>query len=256
MASDTLNNTLFTGKFLIHEPMLPSTNQFAHELISKTKPIDGTVIITDFQSAGKGQGGNTWNAASGMNITCSVIYDTSFLESKQPYFLNMAVANSLIELLSHYLPYDQLSIKWPNDILVSGKKIAGILIENTVMGSHLKHSIIGIGLNVNQASFEHLPNATSMLIEQPGERDLRDVLERMCVALEQAFLQLKKGDRESIRIVYNQRLFMKDKTVVWELEGKGISAVVIEVNSFGQLIASVNGQKRTFNHGDFVWRLG
>ena len=85
---------------------MPSTNRFAQELIAKTKPIDGTVIITDDQAAGKGQGTNLWNAEPGKNITCSVIYDTSFLDARQPYFLNMAVANGLIGLLEEYLPDD------------------------------------------------------------------------------------------------------------------------------------------------------
>jgi BirA family biotin operon repressor/biotin-[acetyl-CoA-carboxylase] ligase len=229
---------------------MPSTNQFAQQIIAKTKPIDGTVIITDHQTAGKGQGANTWNAEAGKNITCSMIYDTSFIEARQPYFLNMAVANSLIDLLGDFLPEDELKIKWPNDILFGGLKLAGILLENTVQGSHLKYSVIGIGLNVNQAEFKDLPHASSMSLAAGRTFDIGKVLESLCVKMEKQILRLKSGETRSIHTAYNERLFGKGKEMTWTEGERIFTGVPIEVNSSGQMLASVDGREFVFDYGE------
>jgi BirA family biotin operon repressor/biotin-[acetyl-CoA-carboxylase] ligase len=235
--------------------MMLSTNQFAHDLLSKTNPIDGTVILTDNQSAGKGQGGRSWNALPEKNITCSIIYDTSFLQARQSYFLNMAVANGLYDCLAHDLPEVNLRIKWPNDLMFAEKKLAGILIENAVKGNYLKHSIIGIGLNVNQTEFIGLPHATSMWNEQPKEGGyvLGQVLERLCIGVEQQFLKLRNGKHDSIGNLYNERLFKKGEIVEWVRAGEALHGMPLHVNDQGQLEAEIDGVSHTFRHGDIEW---
>jgi BirA family biotin operon repressor/biotin-[acetyl-CoA-carboxylase] ligase len=231
-----------------------STNAFAHDLLAKTNPIDGTVIITDHQTAGKGQGGNSWVAESGKNITCSIIYHTSFIEARQPYILNMAVSNALFNLLSNYFPDEKIRIKWPNDILYDGKKIAGILIANSVKGQFLKHSVIGIGLNVNQEAFEALPNATSLAIASKKKYDLYRVLEQLCVCVERQFLQLKTQQYEMIRATYNERLFGRGRTMSWTKDGVGLSGIPVEVNANGQLVAMIHDEKVELNYGEIKWQ--
>lgn len=250
MATRTLNNTLFTGKFLIHEAELPSTNQFARKLLSKTNPTDGTVIITDFQSAGRGQAGNSWQSAPGQNITCSIIYNTSFIEARQPYFLNMAVANGLVDLLARRIDESELRIKWPNDILCRGKKVSGILIENTVMGDRLKHSIIGIGLNVNQVEFPGLPGATSLRNECGREFDLHEILQDLCQCLEKHYLRLREGREEETRALYNERLFGRGQELSWQLNGGKLKGTPLGVDDVGRIILETDDGRKAFLHGE------
>ena len=134
-----VNNTFFTGKFLLHLPSVDSTNNYAKNYIAKSSPIDGTVILADEQFAGRGQSGNIWLSEAGKNLTFSIIYQTSFLLATEQFYLNMAISLGIsAALASILLPDSDLSvkIKWPNDIYVQNKKIAGILIENTISGIH------------------------------------------------------------------------------------------------------------------------
>ena len=114
MPSVVIYNTLFTGKFLVHEPRMTSTNAFAQELISKTNPTDGTVIITDEQTHGKGQGQNVWQSAPGENLTCSLIFNTDFLMAADQYYLNMAVAVAVINALKGFISalFDGCNYSW------------------------------------------------------------------------------------------------------------------------------------------------
>ena len=143
-----MNNSFFTGKFLIHLPSVGSTNDYAKSYMAITSPIDGTVILADEQLAGRGQSGNSWISQSNENLTFSLIYHTSFLNATEQFYLNMAVCLGIWSMVNRHEEKD-ITIKWPNDIYVKDKKIAGILIENTISGMQLKYSVIGIGLNVN-----------------------------------------------------------------------------------------------------------
>ncbi|MCP4125296.1 MAG: biotin--[acetyl-CoA-carboxylase] ligase [Bacteroidetes bacterium] len=247
-------NTLFTGKFLIHEPSMGSTNTFAQDVISKTKPIDGTVILTDDQCQGKGQAGNVWQSEAGKNLTCSVIYDSSFLEVKHQYFLNMTVAVSLVEALAGFLDVNALSIKWPNDILFNNRKLGGILIENSVQGSFLRHSVIGIGLNVNQAVFNELPHATSVMIETGTHQDIGNVLNAVCENLERRYLQLKANGGPKILNHYNELLYKRGSLVTFIQGSDRFKAVVLGVDQQGRLILDQNEETTAFRFGEVKWQ--
>ena len=254
MSSIVVYNTLFTGKFLIHRPSMTSTNAFAQNLISKTKPIDGTVIITDEQINGKGQGRNLWQSDPGKNITCSIIYDTSFLLAEQQYFLNMAVATALVNSLSVYLDKEQLSIKWPNDILFSDSKIGGILIENSIRGQHLRYSVIGIGININQLMFDDLPHATSVLKETGENHQLNEVLNSVCEELEIAFLALKSGGSAEIYKSYNELLYRNGKSVNFVDGSRRFKAKVNSVDTLGRLILEEEVGRTEYSFGQIQWQ--
>ena len=122
------------GQKLIYVPECHSTNSLLNELNDHQELPEGTVLVTDHQTAGRGQRGNVWEAAQGMNLTFSILLRPKFLEAKDQFRLNMAVslaiANSLQSCLSQ-----GIKLKWPNDILVDGKKIGGVLIESQLQGS-------------------------------------------------------------------------------------------------------------------------
>jgi len=141
----------FTWDIVYHES-IHSTNSLMYDEVSNTPDLnEGYVIRTDYQTSGRGQIGNTWESKSGKNL----LAEDQFLVSK-------IICLSLVELLNEY-DLEKVRIKWPNDIYVGDKKIAGILIQNMLQGKQIKASIIGIGLNVNQEFFEsEAPNPTSL----------------------------------------------------------------------------------------------
>jgi BirA family biotin operon repressor/biotin-[acetyl-CoA-carboxylase] ligase len=177
---DPLSNLPFMRKIILGEPLLhlesvDSTNTYATALLRQGTATEGTVILADFQTQGRGQGGNRWFSDAGNNLLCSIILKPDFLMAGRQFYLSMCVSNAILDLV---LPITQpVRIKWPNDILVNERKVAGILIENTIIGKNLGTSLIGIGLNVNQKVFPpDLPNPTSLCMATGKEYDLADSL--------------------------------------------------------------------------------
>ena len=159
-----------------------STNEECRRRISDIDNLSVVSALT--QTAGRGQRGNSWKSEPGKNLTFSIVLkftDNSdmMIKAIDQFVLSQITALSVVELLSRH--DIQAQIKWPNDIYVDGKKISGILIENSLRGGWISQSIIGIGLNVNQRNFDvSLPNPTSIALLKDGsapQTDLRLLLE-------------------------------------------------------------------------------
>jgi BirA family biotin operon repressor/biotin-[acetyl-CoA-carboxylase] ligase len=193
------SNSLFIGKVTSYLSKVDSTNAFANNLLSKSTPIEGTVIYTDNQYAGRGQIGSKWESSIGKNITMSVILHPKFLPIAHQFKLNQAIALAIYDLLSQYIfPLDQLRVKWPNDIYVGNKKIGGVLIENRLRSNLLASTVVGVGLNVNQSAFSPtLINPTSLILETGEEEDVYDMMGRFCECLEYRYLELKSFANKS-----------------------------------------------------------
>ncbi len=164
-----MHESLFIGKNVISLETIDSTNDYAKQLLSTQKPTDGTLIIAKAQTKGRGQLGNIWQTESGKNLTVSYILYPNFLSPDKQFYLNMAVALGIREFCESICA-EHVQIKWPNDILINGKKVCGVLIENALQGSKIQHSVIGIGININQSKFDaELPHATSILLENKNQ---------------------------------------------------------------------------------------
>lgn len=141
-------------------------------------------IRTDYQSAGRGQAGNSWESEDGKNLLFSSLLRCSVSASEQ-FYLTMLVSVAMVDMLAQYLPQEGLCIKWPNDIYYGDKKLSGILVENTLMGGRVAYSIVGIGLNVNQQEFRSkAPNPVSMQQITGQEYDVQMLLEHYLKVLE------------------------------------------------------------------------
>lgn len=163
---------------------IDSTNSQAHRC--RHEASDFTVWAAEFQTAGRGQRGNTWESAVGENLTFSILFKPSNFLATRQFELSQVVALGVVDYLStHGI---EAKIKWPNDIYIGDKKICGILIENIVSGATLSVCIAGIGLNLNQTIFRSdAPNPTSLLTElgrQTGQLDPRHELATLlqCIA--------------------------------------------------------------------------
>ena len=142
-----------------------STNDEARRHISE---IDNLSVVSALeQTKGRGQRGNRWSSQPGENLTFSLVVKDFRIKANEQSAISQTTALSLTDLLSRH--EIKARIKWPNDIYAGDEKICGILIENSLKGSEIDWSIIGIGLNVNQTIFpSDLPNPTSMSLENRG----------------------------------------------------------------------------------------
>lgn len=160
-----------------------STSTLLREQYTDTLPHLYT-IRTDYQSAGRGQAGNGWESEDSKNLLFSTLLRCEVSPAEQ-FRLTMWVSVAMVEMLLKYLPAEGLTIKWPNDIYYGDKKLAGILVENTLVGSKIAYSIVGIGLNVNQLEFlSPAPNPISMQQISGKEYDVETLLEEYLQVLE------------------------------------------------------------------------
>lgn len=203
------SNSLFIGKVAKYLERIDSTNAFANNLLAKSNPIEGTVIYTDDQYAGRGQIGSKWESHIGKNIIMSVILFPKFLPIQNQFLLNQVVALAIYDLLKPFkFKSGHLAIKWPNDIYIGTKKIGGVLIENKLRGTSINATIIGIGLNINQREFaKDLPNPTALYLETGEEHALDVLLEGLCLSLERRYLQLKAGNESVLYKDYVHQLY-------------------------------------------------
>jgi BirA family biotin operon repressor/biotin-[acetyl-CoA-carboxylase] ligase len=206
-------STLFVGQNLIILPEVDSTNNYLKRLVSNSEPLaEGTVIMADHQYAGRGQQGNVWHAAPGLNLTLSLLLRPVFLEVNQQFYLNMVISIALADVLCGYAGGD-VKVKWPNDLYYKQQKIGGILIENTISGNRYKTCIVGIGINVNQKTFSPELSLKAISLSQILQKDVNliGLLAEICSHIESGYLKLRAGTYLDLRETYLQRLYLLNK---------------------------------------------
>jgi BirA family biotin operon repressor/biotin-[acetyl-CoA-carboxylase] ligase len=237
-------NSLFLGQNLIFMPECHSTNTVAIQLCQQPSTPEGTLVITDRQTAGRGQRGNTWQAEPGMNLTFSLVLKPSFLAIQEQFFLNMAISLGLCDYLSGLLS-QEVKIKWPNDMLVAGKKVCGILIENSLQGAAITSSIAGVGLNVNQERFEH-PRAASVRTFSGKRHELQAVLDELLPAIERRYLQLRQRNLNALTADYYQNLYGLGQTRKYRAEGKEFEGEITGIDAIGRLKVRTEGGEKAY----------
>lgn len=185
-----------------------STNAYLKELQTGSSLPDFSVVVAEEQLSGRGQRGSEWVSEKGKNLTFSVLKRDVALSGQQHFYLNTWVSLSILNALSN-LGIPQLSVKWPNDIMSGNAKICGILIENVWQGSRITHSIIGIGLNVNQLEFPGLPGAGSMALATGREFDLNEVLMQVLEQLRRDYGRGEGHYSQALR-EYEGQLFFRN----------------------------------------------
>jgi BirA family biotin operon repressor/biotin-[acetyl-CoA-carboxylase] ligase len=253
-----MQETLFIGKNVIHQPVIPSTNDYAKQLLAEKKQIEGTLIYCDEQTGGKGQMGASWESERKKNLTASYILYPNFLSPDKQFFLNIAISLAVREfcesLTEHFV-----QIKWPNDILIESKKVSGILIETAIQSNSLQHAIIGIGVNINQLNFpEHLPNATSILANNPLHTEpfeISRLLKNLSFFIEKYYLQLKQEHYHFLSKAYITSLWRYNQTHEF-LKGKQIlKGEITGLAKDGKLEIDINGKTQRFGFKEVEYIL-
>lgn len=187
---------------------IDSTNNFLKSY-RPVRPKEMTLVSTDFQTAGRGQANNKWEAEAGKNVIYGILIHPQFLTVNRQFAISQIAALSAKEALEDYT--DQLSIKWPNDIYWKDRKIGGMLIENTLCGKSIESSIVGIGLNINQEEFKSdAPNPVSLIQIIGHETERIFVLARAVERFKHYYQKLRNGEEELIARLYMQALYRND----------------------------------------------
>lgn len=248
--------TLFVGRNIIFLPELESTNSYAISLLKNVNLKEGTVINTASQTKGKGQRGLEWVSEPSSNLTFSVVFNPVFLDLKNQFYLYQISSLACYDAMAEYIDVgqDDIKIKWPNDILVNGKKIAGILIENNLINNQIKQCVMGFGININQNIFSSKLKATSLNIITGLEYDLGIILSRVCFHLEKYYIDLMQDNFEKIKACYLLHFFglntwmnfeIDDITQPFLLKGIGIQGLL--------LLEDTNSDVREYDLKDIKW---
>ena len=215
-------------------------------MIVQNRAREGCTVITDFQSAGRGQRGNQWEGAPAENLMLSVVWLPTFLAPTQQFLLSQAVALGVHDWAAALLgPDPKLKLKWPNDLYYGDQKFGGILIENTLSGPKIQYSIIGIGLNVNQQGFA-VPTATSLRQITGRPYDRPAVAARLLECLERRYLQLRAGQVALLRHSYLQALYRYQETHDFLVDGQAVRGQIVGVEEDGRLAVAIGNELRRF----------
>ncbi len=277
MTLNAIRNTVFLGNVWYHFDSLHSTNDLAAEWLSNpivnhqninhqsfvrttnngqqiTKITEGVVFTTFNQLAGRGQMGNKWLAEPNQNIAFTTILYPNFLDAREQFHLNKAIALAVYDFFNHIfaslnpLLAQELKVKWANDMYFQDEKIAGILIQNALTGSRLQHSIIGIGLNINQLDFPTDFNATSLKRILKEDFDLFTLIEQLAKAIEQRYFQLKTGDFKNLHKEYLSKLYRFGIESAFQYpNGEPFRGTIIGVSDVGRLEVLTNEGIKNFD---------
>ncbi len=241
-----------------------STNTLLKELLAKGEWPEGErYLYTAFQTAGRGQAGNGWESEEGKNLLCSILLpprnDLFYLNVLVSVAVHKVIRSLLFERSGLLSLSEAVSIKWPNDIYYGDKKIAGILIENAILGNEVKYSIAGIGLNVNQTTFlSSAPNPVSLKLISGKETDIDALMQALMAQIE----ALEAMDEAQIWAYYREHLYRREglwpfverevstaPTMNAEKGAEGIFLAKIEnVRTNGEIeLRDQNGNLRTYH---------
>lgn len=224
----------------------PSTNQYIKELMLKKRLPEGSLVIAESQTAGRGQAGTNWESAPGENLTFSLLLRPDCIPVNRQFFISQIAALAVKETLDSCTK--GISVKWPNDIYWQNKKICGILIENNLSGNQILSSIVGIGLNLNQTQFgSNAPNPVSLRQITGKEYDKEEILDRFLDRFFNYYLLLLQEKEESIRSTYKSALFRKEGFFTYRDARGEFEACIRDIDLLGHLLLQLrNGEIRRY----------
>ena len=225
---------------IVHIDETDSTNSWLRKRLAADERSDANLVIwAEYQTAGRGCGTNRWESERGENLTFSMLIHPKELPATQQFHISMAISLAICEAIGQYI--GDVSIKWPNDIYWRNGKIGGILIENTLKGSIIMDSIIGVGLNVNQRVFKSdAPNPVSMWQICEHETDREALLKEILEAFERIL-------DSKIREQYLSKLYRRKGYHPYADKEGAFMAEIVTVEDDGHLVLhDDNGKERRY----------
>jgi len=245
---------MIIGSAIRRYEKVSSTNAIASFMLRGEKPAEGTVITAAFQEDGRGQKGNTWESEPGKNLLMSIILYPVMVRPEEQFIISQMVSLAVYDLVRTETP--DAKIKWPNDIYVADDKIAGILIENSIMGETISNSIIGIGLNVNQKIFRsNAPNPVSLAQVTDRKYDLSLITGQIIKLLDMRYDMVIKGDKDLLAKAYHNALYKRNEWHRYTDSDGGFTGMIEGVSPDGRLLVKrENGTIRgyVFKEIDYI----
>jgi BirA family transcriptional regulator, biotin operon repressor / biotin---[acetyl-CoA-carboxylase] ligase len=220
---------------------LDSTNLYAHNELSRGKLNEGDVIITYNQVNGKGLGSNRWESEPDKNLTLSIIFEPDFIPASRQFALTQFVSLAICDVISSYLKTvtsEPVKIKWPNDIYIGNKKVAGILFQNFIRGNLIEFAIAGIGININQEIFcSDAKNPVSIFHHLKYRIPIDDVLKNLLDNIEKRYEAVRDDiNVDYLKAEYMNNLYVFNLLVVYkDIDGQ-FEGRITDVDEFGRLI--------------------
>lgn len=223
-----------------------STNNYLKDLHAQHPFLQPVCVYAVSQTEGRGQQGASWQSNAGENLTFSMLFPNINCAVKDQFKLNKLVSLLVLGVLEDY-NIENLMLKWPNDIMADGKKLGGILIENSITKGKLKDVLVGIGLNVNQIEFVNLPKATSLKLQQKTQIALKPLLTEILKAFDNFSTQLHLHSLDRIKTDYEAVLFKKNVISVFEnAQQQRFNGIIKGVNHQGQLLVETEDAVKAF----------
>ena len=226
------------------EEELESTNKYLWEFASQELLPNFYTVSTAYQNMGRGQGENFWESAKGQNILMSTIINPQNLLAENAFYISRWASLSIISYLKNK-GLKNLKIKWPNDIYIDSKKIAGILIQNVISGHNISKSMIGIGLNVNQSIFtSNAPNPVSLVHLKSSRFNILNEIKLLIKEMQIHYNWIEENPQLLID-TYHELLYQKNEWHNYESKKKQFRGRIKGVDQFGQLIVEA-GQGESY----------
>lgn len=246
-----MRQVIFQNFRLMFTEEIDSTNQWMQSRIKAGESISNLVLCADYQTSGKGLGENHWHSEKGKNLLFSLGLDAGFIAASAQFLITQIIALAVVDELSVLTQEKDFRIKWPNDIFYQEKKLGGVLISNTIRNGQLDESVIGVGLNVNQANFpEWIPRPVSLRQIVDKEFDLQEILKGILKCFSHWVDQAKS--MEGIGIInneYHQNLFRTGEWHLYEINGEIAELRIKGIGEFGMLVMETREGKTI--HCDF-----
>jgi len=241
------------GSQIIRLEYVDSTNEYCHKLLRDGNITEGTIVVAEEQTSGKGYGTNIWESEKGKNLTFSIVLFPEFLDASRQFMLTMAISLGITDVISLY--DNTVSIKWPNDIMIGEKKAGGILIENVIQENKIISSVLGIGLNINQTGFDDfLPRAVSLKDIVGGDIDKEEFLSLLCNAIDKRYILLKNDNEDIIRLEYTSSLYRFDMLSTFEDKTGKFMAKIIDIAVSGRLIVKKeSGEIKEYDFKEIIF---
>lgn len=223
-----------------------STNSSIRQLLAEHTVPEGSIVISDYQTAGRGQTGNSWESEQGKNLTFSIVIYPETIAANEQFLISQITALSVKKTLSEYT--GNITVKWPNDVYWKDQKICGMLIENDLTGYTIYCSICGIGININQERFlSDAPNPVSLKQITGKEYDLNEVLDKFRRHFYQLYLELLQEKKESIRQQYRDSLYRGQGLHTYYDENGTFDAIIKDIEPTGHLLLQLkDGETRRY----------
>jgi len=242
---------------VIHYPTLLSTNDEALSRISLGVAGEGDFICTDFQEKGRGQAGNSWLSEPSRNLLGSLILKPVHVPPSSQFVLTQVISLAIAESIKSLTNNQEVHIKWPNDILLNRKKVAGILFQNSIKGSFIDYSVVGIGVNINQKAIGSLlPQACSVIDFLDEEISVSDFRDRLFLSIEKYYsMTFSETGLKDLKKAYLNCLFQLGMPAGYEIDNENVIATIVGIDLYGRLLVqSADGEVKAFAFKEIAYK--